>query len=36
VKALQDLRVEEAMAYVQGESLKAIAALLTETFKLPD
>jgi len=28
--------VEEALAYVQGESLKANAALLTEAFKLPD
>lgn len=28
--------VEEARAYVQGESLKARAALLREVFKLPD
>ncbi len=28
--------VGEAHAYVQGESLKACAALLTEAFQLPD
>ena len=28
--------VEEAYAHVQGESLKAYAALLTEAYQLPD
>jgi hypothetical protein len=35
-EALLNHMVEEALAYVQGESLKANAALLTEAFKLPD
>jgi hypothetical protein len=34
--ALLDLMVGEARAYVQGESLKARAALLTEASQLPD
>ena len=34
--ALLDHMVGEACAYVQGESLKAHAALLTEAFQLPD
>ena len=36
VKHSSTRMVEEALAYVQGESLKANAALLTEAFKLPD
>ena len=36
VKALLDPMVGEACAHVQGESLKAHAALLTEASQLPD
>lgn len=35
-KALSDPAVGEAHAYVQGESLKACAALPREAFQLPD
>ena len=35
-EALLDHAVGEALTYVQGESLKVSAALLTEAFKLPD
>ena len=35
-KALLNHMVEEAVAYVQGESLKATATLLREVYQLPD
>jgi hypothetical protein len=34
--ALLNHMVEEAVAYVQGESLKATATLLREVYQLPD